>query len=453
MRLNPLFSVSVALGVSACTEQIPSEPSVGTTPEMRVSKTYTLSDAHHGGNPHFYFLPPIASAPHSMGTFDPTLAPTVRVCVLPDCTSDIATFVTGDGPGQVRVTGGAYQVLWHTKSTGLVVDGQYRIRVYVGLQLLGFLDIRIVPKRGPRTALTGDLVPVRQRQPLLIRFRIEEDAIQQPIIAFSGSRNFTDSEVFLMNADGTGRTNITNHPAGDFQPAWSPNGSSLAFTSTRAVDGSRDIWVMNRDGTGPAQLTTDPATDQGATWSPDGTQIAFVSERDGNQDIYVMHADGTNQTRLTNDPERDDYPDWSPDGSKIAFMSMRDGNAHIYVMNADGTNQMKLTSGSRPAVTPAWSPDGTKIAFTSDDVLDGFVTALDIYVMNADGSGRTRLTDDEANDSDPSWSADGNKIAFVSERAIATGHLEIFAMNADGSGEVNLTNDPGEDVSPDWSPF
>ena len=78
-------------------------------------------------------------------------------------------------------------------------------------------------------------------------------------------------------------------------------------------------------------------------WSPDGTKIAFTSDRDGIPKIYVMNADGTNQTRITDNPASDEAPAWSPDGSKIAFTSDRDGNPEIYVMNADGTDQTRLT--------------------------------------------------------------------------------------------------------------
>ncbi|GIV01726.1 MAG: hypothetical protein KatS3mg015_0556 [Fimbriimonadales bacterium] len=130
-------------------------------------------------------------------------------------------------------------------------------------------------------------------------------------------------------------------------------GSSLptfiAFESTR--DGNFEIYVMNADGTNQTNLTNNAAIDSGPVWSADGSKIAFVSDRDGNDEVYVMNADGTNQTRLTNNPAPSDrFPVWSPDGSKIAFVSDRDGNVEIYVMNADGTSQTR--PDEQPGVRP-----------------------------------------------------------------------------------------------------
>jgi Tol biopolymer transport system component len=113
---------------------------------------------------------------------------------------------------------------------------------------------------------------------------------------------------------------------------------------------------MNADGTNVARLTNHAAFDQQPAWSPDGSKIAFVSQRDGNSEIYVMHADGSNQTRLTDD---DANPAWSPDGRKIAFASNRGENDNwdIYVMPADGSdgdNPTRLTTDSAIDGDPAW---------------------------------------------------------------------------------------------------
>src|SRR4030042_2832495 len=121
--------------------------------------------------------------------------------------------------------------------------------------------------------------------------------------------------------------------------------SKIAFYSYR--DGNMEIYVMNADGTGQTNLTNYPgANDYNPAWSPDGSKIAFYSYRDDNVEIYVMNADGSGQTRLTYYAENDAGPSWSPDGSKIAFTRV---NADpplyfdIYVMNADGSGQTKLT--------------------------------------------------------------------------------------------------------------
>jgi Tol biopolymer transport system component len=100
---------------------------------------------------------------------------------------------------------------------------------------------------------------------------------------------------------------------------------------------------MDADGSNQQCLTDNPAWDLEPYWSPDGSRIVFTSNRDGNYEIYVMDADGSNQQRLTDNPARDSHPSWSPDGSRIAFHSNRDGNMEIYMMDADGSNQQRLT--------------------------------------------------------------------------------------------------------------
>ena len=171
----------------------------------------------------------------------------------------------------------------------------------------------------------------------------------------------------------------------------------IAFESER--DGNREIYVMNTDGTSQTRLTNNPAWDTSPVWSPDGTKIAFYSDSDGNYEIYVMNADGTSPTRLTNNPAWDADPVWSPDGTKIAFSSDREGNYEIYIMNADGTSPTRIINNLAWDTSPVWSPDGTKIAFQSDR--DG---EWEIYFMNADGTGQIRLTNTTAAETSPAWS-------------------------------------------------
>jgi serine/threonine protein kinase len=216
-------------------------------------------------------------------------------------------------------------------------------------------------------------------------------------IAFESSRD-GNGEIYVMNADGSGQINLTNHPAWDaYVSDWSPDGMLITFPSNR--DGNEEIYVMNGDGSGVTRLTNNPGLDFAPSWSPDGLRIAFVSNRDGNNEIYAMNGDGSGVTRLTNNPADDGGPSWSPDGTSMAFTSSRDGNEEIYVMNADGSGQTNLTNHPALDMDPSWSPDGTRIAFSSTrDDGNG-----EIYVMNADGSGQTRLTNNPAPDWYPSW--------------------------------------------------
>jgi Tol biopolymer transport system component len=186
-----------------------------------------------------------------------------------------------------------------------------------------------------------------------------------------------------MNYDGTNQIALTNYPIDSYvfntMGSWSPDGSKIAFTSSRGGEQS-GIYVMNAANGGQLlRLTGGGAYPE---WSPDGSKIAFTSNRDGDIDIYTMNLDGSGQTSLTNTMEYEGYLfSWSPDGNKIAFES--GGNPDITIMNADGTERMKLTDN---AEQPVWSPDGNKIAFHRDG---------EIYTMDADdGGNQVRLTDE-----------------------------------------------------------
>ena len=260
-------------------------------------------------------------------------------------------------------------------------------------------------------------------------------------IAFQSDRE-GNWEIYVMNADGSDVTRLTDNLADDFFPSWSPDGQRIAFMSRR--EDNWEIYVVNADGSGLTRLTDNSVDDAAPSWSPDGRYIAFASRRDGTEEIYAMNVDGSGVIRLTDNESLDVGPSWSPDGRRIAFYSTRDGDFEIYIMNANGSRVTRLTDNESQDVGPSWSPDGRYIAFHSDRDGD-----FEIYIMNADGSGVSRLTDNSANDEHPDWSPDGRRIAFISDR---DGDYEIYVMNADGSDVIQLTDNSTDDVLPSWSP-
>jgi Tol biopolymer transport system component len=219
------------------------------------------------------------------------------------------------------------------------------------------------------------------------------------------------TDIYTLKSNGAGLTRLTTDAAYDHGPAWSPDGTKIAFWSDR--NGNDEIYVMNQDGSGVTRLTNDTSVDFRPRWSPDGTKIVFVNRRNGNFEIYVMNADGSSPLRLTNDPATDADPAWSPDGSKIAFWSGRAASGEIYVMNPDGSGVTRLTTNDAQSIQPEWSPDGSKLVFsrlTGCDSYSGFCD-YDLFVMNADGSGAAQLTS-ASSDNDAAWSPDGGSIAF-----------------------------------------
>lgn len=231
------------------------------------------------------------------------------------------------------------------------------------------------------------------------------------------------TDLYRMDIDRGLTFRLTDSPASEFHPDWSPDGERIAFVSER--DGNREIYVMNADGSDMRRLTRHPAADTEPAWSPDGQRIAFVTERFGYTEIMVVEASGANLTRLTDNNRLDTNPAWSPDGQRIAFASDRDArwNANIYVMDADGANARVLQATPANDWSPAWSPDGTRLLFVSD-----FGSMAVILADLSGGPNWPLFTNNYAGLDTPVWSPDGRSIAFMS--VSREGEMRLVVMDA-----------------------
>jgi Tol biopolymer transport system component len=262
--------------------------------------------------------------------------------------------------------------------------------------------------------------------------------------------------VYVMNADGSGRANLTG-PRGGGEPTWSPDGTMVAFVRN---DG---IWVMHADGSAVTEIRHDPTmVEEWPVWSPDGRQIAHLESPvcglcsiGITWALNIMNSDGSGLRKLTDTPS-DGRPAWSPDGQTIVVGGRSDDPPTpangLQSIRLDGSGLHQLTNG--PDSSPAWSPDGT-LAF-----LRGATTAADgtvlysLVEMNSDGSSPRVVPLPIVMEAPLAWSPDGGWIAMAGATSLSTlraGQWDIWITRPDGSGLVAITNtqDQGE-ASPAW---
>lgn len=250
---------------------------------------------------------------------------------------------------------------------------------------------------------------------------------EDQLLAFSRG-----GDLHTIRADGTGLRLLLR---GGYSPAWSPDGSRLAFVSSRS--GDEELYAARADGRGVRRLTRAPGPDLSPAWSSDGRQLVWSR----NAEIWVMRADGSGQRRLVRKARtwhEHHTPTWH--GRTIVYASSRVSafNQELFAVPA---RRLTFTKGSAGVLgddgMPDFSPDGRRLVFTSNRDRNG-----EIYVMRADGSGQRRLTRRRGDDFTPRFSPDGRRIAFVSLPGT------ILVMNANGTGVRRLTS--GTD--PDWRP-
>jgi Tol biopolymer transport system component len=241
-------------------------------------------------------------------------------------------------------------------------------------------------------------------------------------------------QICIMNADGSGRKQLTDLQATAFYASLSPDGQTVYFSSRHS--GIFEIYSIDINGNGLTRLTQNIGTLYAPELSPDGSRIIFTSNGNG---VWVMNADGSDPRAIT---FRDDIdPTWSPDGSMIAFASNRSGQRQLYTAKASGKQVNQVTDLNNMGGRSTWSPDGKRLAFYRGPVGD-----RDIFIIKIDGTGLERLTSGGDN-LGPTWSPDGAWIAFTSFR---DGNNEIYKIRPDGTGLTRVTDSLTSDWQPRW---
>lgn len=266
-------------------------------------------------------------------------------------------------------------------------------------------------------------------------------------IAYASSKSDVP-QIWLLNLDGSGETQLTNLTDGACQPDWSPDGMRLVFTSpclkkSDTYEGS-GLFIMNVDGSGLTPLITVPGGDYDPAWSPDGTTIAFTSLRDGMPHIYLYNLTDNSVSRLSSPTTHDRRPAWSADGTKIAFETTRLGNYQVWIMNADGTNPREFANfSSGLTYMPTWAHNGKHIVFTM-----GNYHYLVSKQLGGVSMPEIKLSDLQYN-YDPVFSYDDKWLLFEHKE---NNNSDIYYMLVSGGKLTRLTTDPGLDFNPVWRP-
>lgn len=246
-------------------------------------------------------------------------------------------------------------------------------------------------------------------------------------VAFWTSWRGNQPDVWVVSTrDGRLRPLAADPGVAESEPAWAPNGSWVAFASSRA--GGPNIWLVRPDGSGLTQLTTGSATDDEPVWSPDSTRIAFVSDRAGERNIWMVNVNGTGLRRLTTQPCCQNSPSFSPDGSRIVFYQTAEARAgagsisagsNLWIINVDGSGLRQLTTGTFDDASPSWGTEG--IIFESNRTQPDGTRAYAIWTIQPDGSGLRVFPNSRG--LDPTWSPDGTRFA------VGSGGIREFSIS------------------------
>lgn len=327
----------------------------------------------------------------------------------------------------------------------------------------------VTPVTVQPTATATGIVPT-QTLPPTVEFTPTPENLPAPVatalgggtgqIAFASTRS-SIPQLYLVNADGTDLKQLTIMEQGACQPSWSPDGSQLVFISpclgradfTETIYNESSLYIINADGTGLDQLTAAPGSDFEPAWSPDGSKIAFTSVRGGFRQIYSLDIESREVTLLTNTTSaiESSQPSWSPDGTKIVYLVKRVGSYQVWTMNANGQEAVQVTRSGQDLwdYLPTWSPDGRTVFFNQrrPGAFRPWLMQIDSEDLTQEPRRLNFITPIE----DVSVSADGYWLVF--EGMDNEGNREIYFMTVAGSGRTRLTNDPKIDFDPAWRPL
>ena len=262
-------------------------------------------------------------------------------------------------------------------------------------------------------------------------------------VVYSSTQHRENADIYLKRSDGTAVTQLTNDPARDEMPAFSPNGGQVAFASNRT--GNWDIFLIDVAGGQPVQVTNDPSDEIHPSFSPDGTQIVYCSfgERSGQWELVIIDVANPARKKFLGFGL---FPHWSPNGSKIVYQRAREWGTRwfsIWTLDLVEGEALRFTEvvacTNAAAITPTWSTDGEHIVFCTvvnpgDADKEQDPVQADVWLVRSDGTGRANLTNSPYANLQPAWGGDGS-IVFVSNRA-RDGRESIWSLRPDRAMRV-----------------